>query len=354
MTIANIILTSQNGGAEQVFIDYIKILQKLNYPVSAFIRDDAPYFSQLSALNITIKKAKHRFGYYDLFLILSFRKFLLEQKVKIVIAHNSKAISIAYKTIATIKTHKIIFIAVNHSNNIKRSLVADFIFSVNKQIFFKTIDANRTVNNSFIMPNALDLHNYHYQWQNPNLISKNTIILGTMSRLCPEKNIAIAIETLQNLKINYPQKKFLLHIAGSGSEKPKLQQLAKNCNVEQQVLFLDWCENNNFFPNIDIFLMLSQRETFGLVMLEATKYGKPVITTNTDGANTIFDKQSALFVDFNKPFILQFSNHIMYLLENPKSLETLVANSKNRLYDKFSFECLQENLQSIISKIYHL
>ncbi len=354
MTIANIILTSQNGGAEQVFIDYIKILQKLNYPVCAFVRNDAPYFSQLSTFNIAIKKAKHRFGYYDLFLILSLRKFLLKQNVKIVIAHNSKAISIAYKAIATIKTKKIFLLAVNHSYNIKRSLVADFIFSVNKQIFFKTIDANRTANNSFIMPNALDLSNHHYQWQDPNLVNKNTIILGTMTRLCLEKNITITIETLQNLQINYPQKKFLLHIAGSGSEKSKLQQLAKNLNVEKQVLFLDWCKPNDFFSSIDIFLMPSIRETFGLVMLEAIKYGKPVITTNTDGANTIFDKQSALFVDFNKPIALQFSQHIISLLENPKLLQDLVFNSKNRLYSRFSFDCLQENLQSIISKIYPL
>jgi glycosyltransferase involved in cell wall biosynthesis len=136
----------------------------------------------------------------------------------------------------------------------------------------------------------------------------------------------------------------------------KYSQKFINQHIPIYELFVsnDYNINNNFFPNIDIFLMPSIRETFGLVMLEAIKYGKPVITTNTDGANTIFDKQSALFVDFNKPVVLQFSNHIIYLLENPKSLETLVANSKNRLYDKFSFDCLQENLQSIISKIYHL
>ena len=82
MTIANIILTSQNGGAEQVFLDYIKILQKLNYPVCAFIRDNAPYISQLSALNIPTQQAKQRFGYYDFFFIAKLKKFLLQEKVK--------------------------------------------------------------------------------------------------------------------------------------------------------------------------------------------------------------------------------------------------------------------------------
>lgn len=354
MTIANIILTSQNGGAEQVFLDYIKILQKLNYPVCAFIRDNAPYISQLSALNIPTQQAKQRFGYYDFFFIAKLKKFLLQEKVKIVIAHNSKAIAIAHKAIASIKNQKIYLIAVNHSYNIKRSLVADFIFSVNKQIFFKTIDANRTQNNSFIVPNALDLDNHNYFWQNPHLTAKNTIILGAMARFCPKKNLSITLETLQELNKNYPQKKFFLHLAGKGEEKNNLQQLAKKLGLEQQVFFLDWCQPSNFFPHIDIFLMTSIRETFGLVMLEAIQYAKPVITTNTDGANTIFDQKSALFVDFNKPIALQFTQHIISLIENENLLESVVLHSKNRLYNRFSFNCLQENLNSIIEKLYRL
>ena len=130
--------------------------------------------------------------------------------------------------------------------------------------------------------------------------------------------------------------------------------MINNLNLNQQVIFLDWCKPSDFFSNIDIFLMPSIRETFGLVMLEAIKYAKPIITTNTDGANTIFDSQSALFVDFNKPIALQFSQHIISLLENPKLIEDLVFNSKNRLYNRFSFDCLQENLHSIVNKIYHL
>jgi len=354
MTIANIILTSQNGGAEQVFLDYIKILQKLNYRVCAFVRDNAPYISQLTTLCIPLGQAKHRFGYYDFFLIHKLKNFLLQQNVKIVIAHNSKAIAIANKAIASIKNKKIYLIAVNHSYNIKRSLVADFIFSVNKEIFFKTIDAKRTENNSFIMPNALDLNNYNYSWQHPHLNTKNTITLGVMARFCLGKNLAIALHTLKELNQNYPQKQFILHLAGDGAEKHNLQQLAKQLNIEQNIVFLGWCRAGNFFPHIDIFLMTSIRETFGLVMLEATQYGKPVITTNTDGANTIFDKKSALFVDFNKPIALQFSNHIISLIENQNLLESMVLNSKNRLYSRFSFDCLQENLQSIVSKIYHL
>ena len=43
MKIVNIILTSQNGGAEQAFIDYLSALKKLGHTNIAILKEDAPY-----------------------------------------------------------------------------------------------------------------------------------------------------------------------------------------------------------------------------------------------------------------------------------------------------------------------
>jgi glycosyltransferase involved in cell wall biosynthesis len=126
-------------------------------------------------------------------------------------------------------------------------------------------------------------------------------------------------------------------------------------DLERRFKDMYTARSKTLYPySLDIFLMTSIRETFGLVMLEAIQYAKPVITTNTDGANTIFDQKSALFVDFNKPIALQFTQHIISLIENENLLESVVLHSKNRLYNRFSFNCLQENLNSIIEKLYRL
>ncbi len=56
MKIVNIILTSQNGGAEQAFIDYTVVLKKLGHEVVAIVKEDAPYADKISELGITTKK----------------------------------------------------------------------------------------------------------------------------------------------------------------------------------------------------------------------------------------------------------------------------------------------------------
>ncbi len=42
MKIVNIILTSQNGGAEQSFVDYITVLKNLGHQNLAVVKIDAP------------------------------------------------------------------------------------------------------------------------------------------------------------------------------------------------------------------------------------------------------------------------------------------------------------------------
>ena len=83
MKIAHIILTSQNGGAEKVFIDYIGILKNIGHENFAIIKNDAPYFSKLENLKIKTQKIVNKFGYYD-FLASKKLKILLK-KIKLIL-----------------------------------------------------------------------------------------------------------------------------------------------------------------------------------------------------------------------------------------------------------------------------
>ena len=136
MKIAHIILTSQNGGAEKVFIDYIYLLNKIGHENFAIIKNDAPYYSKLENLNVKTQKITNKLGYYDFLATKKIKDFLQENQIDVVIAHAGKSMVLTHKALRKITNKKIILVAVNHSYNIKRSLCADFIFSVNKEIFF--------------------------------------------------------------------------------------------------------------------------------------------------------------------------------------------------------------------------
>ena len=287
MKIIHIILTSQNGGAEQAFIDYSVALKKLGHEILAIIKNDAPYAAAVENLGITVKKVPNKLGFYDIFTVKKIHEILQEFNADAVIAHAGRSTVLARRAIAKIK-NKIFLIAVNHSMNVKRSIGADIILSVNKEIFLRTINAGQSEAKSFVIQNAIDLSDApkvapKTDWQN-----KEIIVLGGIGRLDIAKGFRFTIKAIKKLeefaKANNLNKKFVFKLAGSGAHEDYLRNLAKELNVESKIEFLGWIKNKKeFFDAIDIFVMSSERETFGLVVLEAMKFCKPIISTESDG-----------------------------------------------------------------------
>ena len=58
MKIVNIVLSSKNGGAVQVFIDYIAVLKNIGHEVLAMMTHDAPYADRIENHVSDIKLTK--------------------------------------------------------------------------------------------------------------------------------------------------------------------------------------------------------------------------------------------------------------------------------------------------------
>ena len=114
MKIVNIILTSQNGGAEQAFLDYSSALKNLGHEVVAILKTDAPYVDEVKKLGIAVKKTDNKFGYYDFLAVKNIKKILEEEKADIAISHIGRATVLTRKAIRKIKGKKVFQIAVNH------------------------------------------------------------------------------------------------------------------------------------------------------------------------------------------------------------------------------------------------
>ena len=76
-------------------------------------------------------------------------------------------------------------------------------------------------------------------------------------------------------------------IAGSGDDRPRLEQLAREHNVSHLVTFAGFVpdeEIQDHYRLADVFVMPSTGEGFGIVFLEAMACGCPVIAGNRDGS----------------------------------------------------------------------
>ncbi len=123
-----------------------------------------------------------------------------------------------------------------------------------------------------------------------------TLKICTASSLIKRKNIDIIIKALANLNCN-----FIFSIIGEGTEQIKLKKSAKKLGIENKVQFLGRLPRDKVYEamqNNDIFILLSDNETFGLVYLEAMAAGNIIIAKKNDGIDGILkDGQNAFLIN---------------------------------------------------------
>ena len=92
----------------------------------------------------------------------------------------------------------------------------------------------------------------------------------------------------------------VLKIGGDGKERASLEALAKQLGVSDRVVFLGALDREgvrDLMAQTDVFVLASQYETFGVVVIEALALGKPVIATKCGGPNLVVREQDGLLVE---------------------------------------------------------
>lgn len=106
----------------------------------------------------------------------------------------------------------------------------------------------------------------------------HALIFGTVSRLIEQKGLPDAVAAFAQIAADFPQAH--LAITGDGPLRAELQAQAAATAAAERVHFLGWQPDvARIYPALDVFLMPSLWEGFGLVMLEAMGHHLPVIGT---------------------------------------------------------------------------
>ena len=120
-----------------------------------------------------------------------------------------------------------------------------------------------------------------HQFTNFPFFTNDFPILGSVRRLVPRMGLESLVKAVAlNGKVN-------LVIAGEGSSRKQLEELAIELNVQDRVVFLGRItemEKVEFYKRIQLLVVPTiALEGFGLVVLEAMAVGTPVIASNIDG-----------------------------------------------------------------------
>ena len=97
-----------------------------------------------------------------------------------------------------------------------------------------------------------------------------------VARLEPEKNVELAIRAFEQVAPNDT----CLIILGEGSERERLQTVARSLNIGDRIFFEGMQTPAPYYALADLVLVPSKYEGYGLVIVEALAVGKPVLATD--------------------------------------------------------------------------
>ncbi len=177
------------------------------------------------------------------------------------------------------------------------------------------IENNKTLfplNKIKVIYNHIDLDQFK---DIPNTNKQNdTLIIGNLGRLAPQKNQHFLIDLSKQLKdLNIKHK---IVIGGIGELEEELKGYSAQKRTEDTVIFEGFQENiQAFLAKIDIFILPSLWEGFGYVLAEAALCKKPIIAFNlSSNPELVIDTKSGYLIDKNN--INQAIEKIILLQDN--------------------------------------
>lgn len=157
-------------------------------------------------------------------------------------------------------------------------------------------------------------------------IPENAWIIGNVGRLHPDKDQATLIRAFAKAKPNLPENSYLV-IVGKGRLEDELKQLSRALAVDTHIIFTGPVPNASaYFKAFDIFVLSSDSEPFGMVLLEAMAANIPIICSDCGGGGEITQPIGHLFPFQNEDVLSELItvqalshedvNHTPYLTQN--------------------------------------
>lgn len=332
----NIMLGRGLGGIERAFVNYAEALLARGHRVTCVISPGAAVQSELEKIktpNLAIEPLRN-FGVWDVCAMHALSKRIAKTKPDAILTHGTRAATFAKR----VKNRPAIA-ALAHNYSINRLLGADVVFAISKHLK-ETIEAADPAQNVVMIPNMIGVKQVAVARKNFH----QPPVIGAMGRFVEKKGFADLLEAFAMLKKNNIS--FRAILAGDGEEAKNLKSKTEKLGLTAQVSFPGWIKNTEaFYQEIDIFVLPSLHEPFGIVLLEAFAGATPVITTDTEGPSEIVTRgKNALVVERGN--VQQLADAMKTLLYDAAYAENLGKVGLETVTERYHMDVIGARIES--------
>tara|TARA_A100000164_G_scaffold378755_1_gene421167 strand:- start:522 stop:1649 length:1128 start_codon:yes stop_codon:yes gene_type:complete len=231
---------------------------------------------------------------------------------------------------------------------------SDIVTCVSKSLMEDTREFFGIKREIKVIPNFIDIAKYESKY---NMYEKNFISQGDekiivhVSNFRPLKRIVDVLKIFEKVNSSISSK---LIMVGDGPDKKKAKDYLRKNNLKNRVIFLGKTnEVDEILCSSDLFLLPSEKESFGLAALEAMALKVPVISTNIGGLKELNINGNSGYTSEIGDIDSMASNAIKILSDkslNKKYRSQAFANAKK--YDIKKIIPLYENIYYEAINIY--
>jgi glycosyltransferase involved in cell wall biosynthesis len=169
-------------------------------------------------------------------------------------------------------------------------------------------------------------------------------LVGFVGRLTRQKGVDVLLRAFAQVEKQIPSARLVL--AGDGPDRQALVNLAQSLGL-QQVMFLGWrTDAANLMADMDLLVIPSRWEGFGLVALEAMALGKPIVASRISALPEIIaPEETGLLVAPGDPDALAES--IRMLLADRRRAERMGRAGRARVKKDFRVDQMAKHTAKV-------
>ncbi len=344
MTIINFISGKDLGGPKQSFILYSELLIKFGFKVNSVIRQGAPLKEILQSMGIHVDEVSYIRTTHPLFVkksIQKLRESLRPMNASMIFVHKQLDIELVRRALGD----EVKIIGIIHGFNAAHIEHADILIAVSEKVkqFLKNNHYRKSI---YVLPNMVKIGENPIYKELPA-----TPLIGAMGVFRRKKGFHVLIKALSILKQR--DTPFKAIIAGQGRITWYLKYLRWRLDLTQELTMRGWVSNKNrdeFIDNIDLYVLPSRTETFGMVVIEAMARMKRTIATKCGGPEEIITHGvDGFLVAKENPEAL--ANQLEELINHPEKSTHIPAAAFNTTTNNYSPAAVANDLKHIISSL---
>jgi glycogen(starch) synthase len=184
-----------------------------------------------------------------------------------------------------------------------------------------------------IIPNAIEPADFFGLAMRDTPALARPVRVGFIGRLDPIKRVQDLIRAIALLGDTVH-----LHLFGSGGERERLDAMVRRKHLEKHVTFHGTVARPlEALANIDILVLPSDAEGFGLVLIEAMAAGVPVVATDVEGIRDVVQHgTNGLLAPVRSP--RRLAELIAKVADNSKLRRKLILMGRNHVRGQYTWE----------------